>query len=204
MTFHSPLEELIQFEEMKKALMAGRGPLAVSGCVDSQKVHLACELSREAPLRLFITYNESRAREICEDARCFHSPVWLYPAKDVLFYQADLQGNLLSRERMAVLKGILEEGRGTVVTTVDACMDRIVSPREVRRRRTMLHPGDPLNMEEMRAKLTALGYERLPQAEATGQFAIRGGILDVFPLTEENPVRVELWGDEIDSIRRYD
>ncbi|MCD8124119.1 MAG: transcription-repair coupling factor [Lachnospiraceae bacterium] len=204
MTFHSPLEELIQFAEMKQALMAGRGPLAVSGCVDSQKVHLACELSPDATLCLFITYNESRAREICEDARCFHSPVYFYPAKDVLFYQADIQGNLLSRERMAVLKGILEEGCGTVVTTVDACMDRIASPQEVRRRRLVLRPGDLLNMEEMREKLTALGYERLPQAEATGQFAIRGGILDVFPLTEENPVRVELWGDEIDTIRRFD
>ena len=49
-----------------------------------------------------------------------------------------------------------------------------------------------------------LGYERTAQAEGPGQFAIRGGILDVYPLTEENPVRIELWGDEIDSIRSFD
>ncbi len=202
--FHSPMEELIQFEDAKKELMAGRGPLAVSGCVDSQKIHLACELTAEVPLRLIVTYNESRAREICEDARSFCPDIFYYPAKDVLFYQADIQGNLLSRERMAILKQIMEEGRGTIVTTIDGCMDRIASPGEVYRRLITLEPGDTISLPDMRDQLTKLGYERMPQVEASGQFSIRGGILDIYPLTEENPVRIELWGDEIDSIRSFD
>ena len=65
-------------------------------------------------------------------------------------------------------------------------------------------PGDVLDMEAMKSTLVQLGYERTAQAEGPGQFAIRGGILDVYPLTEENPVRIELWGDEIDSIRSFD
>ncbi|MDD6212445.1 MAG: transcription-repair coupling factor [Clostridiales bacterium] len=203
-TFHSPMEELVQFEELKKALTMGAGPLAVNGCVESQKTHLACELTNEIPLRLIVTYNENRAREIYEDAKCFHPQVFLYPAKDVLFYQADVQGNLLSRERMAILRQILEQGSGTVITTIDGCMDRIASPDEVNRRRLIMMPGDIVNMDELREKLQSLGYERVPQVEASGQFTIRGGILDVYPLTEENPVRVELWGDEIDTIRSFD
>ena len=64
--------------------------------------------------------------------------------------------------------------------------------------------GDTLDLTEIRDRLAGLGYERVPQVEAAGQFSVRGGILDIFPLTEENPVRVELWDDEVDSIRSFD
>ncbi len=204
MGFRSPLSEMIQFAELKKELMAGGGPLQADGCVDTQKVHLGCELTADIPLRLFVTYNDVRAREIYEDASCFCPEVFLYPAKDVLFYQADVQGNLLSKERMAIIKQILEEGRGLIVTTIDALMDRIASPGEVYRRLITLMTGDTLDLTEIRNRLAGLGYERVPQVEAAGQFSVRGGILDIFPLTEENPVRVELWDDEIDSIRSFD
>ena len=60
------------------------------------------------------------------------------------------------------------------------------------------------DLEELKKTLVSLGYERMGQVEGEGQFAIRGGILDIFPLTEETPVRVELWGDEVDSIRSFD
>ena len=202
--FHSPLEELIQAAELKRALTRSEGPLAVSGCVDTQKVHLACELTADIPLRLIITYNESRAREIADDARTLAGQAVLYPAKDVLFYQADVQGNLLAKERMAVIRQILETGKGVIVTTIDACMDRIASPGEVYRRLISLKAGEPLDLKEMSSRLTALGYERMAQVETAGEYSIRGGILDVYPLTEENPVRIELWGDEIDSIRSFD
>ena len=203
-TFQSPLEELINYEELKTELMAGRGPLVAAGCMESQKIHLLCELTEEIPLRLIITYNETRAREILEDVRCFHENACYYPAKDVLFYQADVQGNMLAKERMAILKMILEEKAGTIVTTIDACKDRIASPKAIADRMLMLEAGELLDLKEVRTQLTAMGYEHLPQVESSGQFSIRGGILDVYPLTEENPIRIELWGDEIDNIRSFD
>ncbi len=202
--FQSPLDELIQYEDLKQALMRSRGPLAVCGCVDSQKVHLACEVSEALSLCLIVTCSEVQAREIFEDAQCFGPAAVLYPARDVLFSQADIQGNLLSRERMAVLKRIVEGEGGIVVTTIDGCMDGIVPPQELLRRRISLAPGDGIDLEKMREDLTALGYEREPEVDLAGQFSIRGGILDVFPLTSEHPVRIELWGDEIDSIRSFD
>jgi len=203
-TFNCPLEELHGFSEMKSALAGGKGPILVSGCIDSQKVHMACEMGENFSLLLLITYNDSRAKEIYEDAKCFHNSVWLYPAKDLLFYQADVHSNLLVRQRMAVWKQILEVGSGVVVTTIDACMDRVAPPKELRSRITTLVSGTVLNLEERKQKLVEMGYERVPQVEASGQFSIRGGILDIYPLTEEAPVRIELWGDEIDSIRSFD
>ena len=202
--FTAPLEELVQVEELKTGLRRGLGPLMVTGCVESQKAHLICALTEGRPLTLVITYNEVQARELLEDISCFREDVFLYPAKDVLFFQADIQGNLLAKERMAVIRQILEEKKGTIITTIDGCLDRIASPEEVYRRQVKMKVGDFLDLAAISRRLTELGYEREYQVESSGQYSVRGGILDIFPLTEQNPVRIELWGDEVDSIRWFD
>lgn len=92
----------------------------------------------------------------------------------------------------------------TVITTFDALMDRIVPLKHIKKSILEYSLGDTLDMEETKARLVRMGYERNYQVEAAGQFAVRGGILDIFPLTEENPCRIELWGDEIDSMRWFD
>ena len=93
-------------------------------------------------------------------------------------YQADVQGKPVSpKERMAIIKQILEEGRGLIVTTIDALMDRIASPGEVYRRLITLMTGDTLDLTEIRDRLAGLGYERVPQVEAAGQFSVRGVFL---------------------------
>ena len=203
-TFKCPLEELKDYEEMKAVLKKQKGPLLVSGCIDSQRVHLACSLADEQPMMLLMTYNEARAKEIYEDAKCFEDEVFLYPAKDLLFYQADIQGNLLMKQRMAVWQQMMENGRGVVITTIDACMDQVAPPDSLRKHILSLALGDQLEIDDFKEKMVALGYERLPQVEASGQFAVRGDIIDVYPLTEENPIRIELWDEEIDSIRTFD
>jgi len=83
-------------------------------------------------------------------------------------------------------------------------MDGIISPDEIQKNRIHITGEDTVDLTKLEQDLTALGYERESQIEAPGQFAVRGGIIDVFPLAEEMPVRIELWGDEIDSIRMFD
>ena len=92
----------------------------------------------------------------------------------------------------------------TVITTMDAFLDGLSAPDEIRKSRISLRAGDEISFSEFQSRLSAMGYDRESQIEGPGQFAVRGGILDVFPLTEELPVRIELWGDEIDSIRSFD
>ena len=92
----------------------------------------------------------------------------------------------------------------TVITTMDAFLDGIISPDEIQKNRIHITGEDTVDLTKLEQDLTALGYERESQIEAPGQFAVRGGIIDVFPLAEEMPVRIELWGDEIDSIRMFD
>lgn len=202
--FANPLTELIEYEELNQGLERGKGPFQLSGCMDSQKVHLMHEAGARLPWKLVVTYDDSRAKEIYEDFRCFREDVWLYPAKDLLFYSADIHGNLMTKQRMQVLRHLIEDQSGVVVTTLDGMMDHLLPLEMLEAQIIRVESGQTIDVEEWKRKLTVLGYERMGQVDGMGQFSVRGGIIDIFPLTEELPLRIELWDDEVDSIRSFD
>lgn len=202
--FEKPLKELKEFTDLYDELYQKRGPLQVSGCMDSQKTHLMYELSKDLSWKLVVTYDDSRAKEIYDDFRLFDGNVWLYPAKDLLFYSADIHGNLMTKQRMVVVKQLMENKSGIVVTTFDGLMDHLLPIQNLEKHILTVKAGQTLDIEEWKEKLVEIGYERMGQVDGMGQFSVRGGIIDVFPLTEEQPFRIELWDDEVDSIRTFD
>ena len=202
--FLTPLQGLAEFEQIKEKSKTNKGILQVSGCMESQKSHLMYGLSGIAPYRLILAEDERRAREIYEDYRFYDRKVYSYPAKDLLFFQADIHGNLLIRQRMKVIKALLEEKELTVVTSIDGCMDFLESLGKIKEQLIHYESDSTVEIEQLKNQLVALGYERVGQVEMPGQFSVRGGIVDIYCLTEENPWRIELWGDEIDSIRSFD
>ena len=202
--FLTPLQGLAEFEQIKEKSKTNKGILQISGCMESQKSHLMYGLSGIAPYRLILAEDERRAREIYEDYRFYDRKVYSYPAKDLLFFQADIHGNLLIRQRMKVIKALLEEKELTVVTSIDGCMDFLESLEKIKEQLIHYESDSTVDTEQLKNQLVALGYERVGQVEMPGQFSVRGGIVDIYCLTEENPWRIELWGDEIDSIRSFD
>ena len=202
--FLTPLQGLAEFEQIKEKSKTNKEILQVSGCMESQKSHLMYGLSGIAPYRLILAEDERRAREIYEDYRFYDRKVYSYPAKDLLFFQADIHGNLLIRQRMKVIKALLEEKELTVVTSIDGCMDFLESLEKIKEQLIHYESDSTVDIEQLKNQLVALGYERVGQVEMPGQFSVRGGIVDIYCLTEENPWRIELWGDEIDSIRSFD
>ena len=202
--FLTPLQGLAEFEQIKEKSKTNKGILQVSGFMESQKSHLMYGLSGIAPYRLILAEDERRAREIYEDYRFYDRKVYSYPAKDLLFFQADIHGNLLIRQRMKVIKALLEEKELTVVTSIDGCMDFLESLEKIKEQLIHYESDSAVDTEQLKNQLVSLGYERAGQVEMPGQFSVRGGILDIYCLTEENPWRIELWGDEIDSIRSFD
>lgn len=202
--FLTPLQGLAEFEQIKEKSKMNKGILQVSGCMESQKSHLMYGLSGIAPYRLILAEDERRAREIYEDYRFYDRKVYSYPAKDLLFFQADIHGNLLIRQRMKVIKALLEEKELTVVTSIDGCMDFLESLEKIKEQLIHYESDSTVDIEQLKNQLVALGYERVGQVEMPGQFSVRGGIVDIYCFTEENPWRIELWGDEIDSIRSFD
>lgn len=200
----APLNELAEFEELYKNRTKERGMIRVCGCVNSQKTHMMYALSDGLKYKVIACSSELKAKQIYEEYHFLDPQTYLYPAKDLLFYQADLRSKELLRQRMEVIQA-LEEGKPmTVVTSFDAFLDSLVPKEVIGERFLNIKNDSALDLGEMQRRLTELGYDRETQIEGFGQFAVRGGILDVYPLTEELPVRIEMWGDEVDSIRTFD
>ena len=203
----APLMELADFQDLIKERKKEKGMIQIAGCVSSQKTHLMYALGDGCEYRVIAFSSEEKAKKAYDEYRLFTDGVYLYPARDLLFYHADIKGNVLTDQRMQVLRALTgkEEGESvTVITTMDAFLDGLPRPEELSESRIMLSPGDVLDFTKFQERLVSLGYERESQIEGPGQFAVRGGILDIYPLTEELPVRIELWGDEIDSLRSFD
>ena len=203
----APLAELADYQEIFRDRQKDRGIIQIAGCVNSQKTHLMYALGDGYEYRVIVFSSEEKAKKAYEEYRIFTENVYLYPARDLLFYYADIKGILLTNRRMEVLRALIEKDGAdpvTVITTMDAFLDGLASPQEIRDERILLSVGDVLDLTELESRLSEMGYERESQIEGPGQFAVRGGIIDIFPLTEELPVRIELWGDEIDSIRSFD
>ena len=199
-----PLWELADFEKIKTSLSKEKICASVSGCTDSQKVHMLEGLSDGFRMKIIATFSDKRVKEIVEDLRLYERNVYSYPAKDLIFYQADIHGNRLMTERIRTLRRIADGLPLTIVTTFDALMNAQVPISVFTENILSVKKRSIIVESEMAAKLVEMGYTRNYQVEEPGQFSIRGGIIDVFDLTEENPYRIELWGDEVDSIRSFD
>ncbi len=198
----APLRELGEFEEIQKKLNRKEPVcLGLSGCVDSQKLHMIFGLGEGFRYKLIITYSDQRMREIYEDYKFYDRNVCMYPAKDLIFFQADIHGNQLVTERWKVLRRLLEGAPLTIVTTLDSLMEPRIPLEQVKKDIVHINSAGQVQERELAGKLVKLGYEKAYQVEAPGQFSVRGGIVDVFDLTEENPYRIELWGEDVDSIR---
>ena len=200
----APLQELGEYEELKALLKKPGKCAALSGCAESQKLHMADGLSEGYKNRLIITFSDLRVKEILEDYRFYDRNVTAYPARDLIFYQADIHSNQLTKERIKCLRRILEGKPFTVVTTFSSLMSPQIPLSVWKESIISINKKTEIDERKLARRLVELGYEKNYQVEAPGQFSIRGGIVDVFDLTEENPYRIELWGDEVDSIRSFD
>lgn len=199
-----PLKELAEFESIQKECRMRKGMIQIAGCVHSQRTHLAYALSDGFQNKIIVLSDETKAKEVYEEYRFLDQETYFYPAKDLLFYQADLRGKYLVQERMRAMQAILEDKGATVITSFEALMDRVLSPKQVKESILTLRSADTVDVSELQRKIAMMGYHREVQVDGPGQFAVRGGILDIYPLTEELPIRIEFWGDEIDSIRTFD
>ena len=199
-----PLREYRIYQAVRDELKLRHTPVSVTGCLDGQRVHFAYALGEGFRYRLIVAENELRAKELFEDLRLYDRNVFYYPAKDIVFYNADIRGNAILKQRMEAVRSLLMGESSTVVVSIDALIDKLLPIRRLRENSiTIDHSfsGDPALLRE---KLSAIGYRFTAEVSAPGEFSLRGGILDVFPLSLDTPYRIEFWDTEIDSIRSFD
>lgn len=182
----------------------GVTPIMLSGLTDSGKVHFAYSsmFYSERPICI-VTYNELQAKKIIKDLEYFTGDINYFPKREIVTYDylAESKDNLYTR--INTLNNIYNNKAKVIVTTIEAVMQRIISKEVLYKDVLNFKVGQTIELENIKEKLVSLGYERTEMVDSKSQFSIRGGIIDI-SISEKQGVRIELWGDEIDSIRYFD
>ena len=171
-----PFEKLNMYTEVKNWLAAGDGPVSVTGATGNgtDRVFMMHSFGDDTSFRLILTYNDRRAEELYNDMKFYSREVYLYPAKDILFFSADVHGNAITRHRMEVLRKLATGESCTIIATNDAMYDKIPALSYMRKYVITIRQGQKLELDGLRGKLTDLGYEKTDSVEEPGQFAFRG------------------------------
>ena len=201
----APMLELESFQQILNCISKKQTPVFATGVIDAAKNHLTYCLKEYTERPVFIlTYSELRAKEIMEDMAFFEKDCVYYPAKDILFYSADVHSMEMNRQRFLALERLLKGERPVIVASMEALLDKYPKKEVFQSFLLQLKVGDIVEISDLTRKLVVMGYERAELVESPGQFTLRGGILDIWSLTAEDAVRIEFWDDEIDSIRSMD
>ncbi len=192
-----------KFIELLKKIENKQSPIAISGLNDVGMVLLGTAINEfgKKPICI-VTYNEIHSKKIYEDIKYFTNKVVLFPKKEVVTYDYIAESKDLPYKRIEALNKIYSKKNLIIVTTIEAIMQRLPSKKSLYKNELKLKVGEIYNLEEIKKKLIALGYSRYELIEGRGQFSIRGGIVDI-AVNDKTGIRIEFWGDEIDSIRDF-
>ncbi|MBQ3409027.1 MAG: transcription-repair coupling factor [Clostridia bacterium] len=201
---YKDLKESQKFIEVISSIKNKKCPITISGLSDVGEIQFISAV--EDTLKnscCIVTYNELQARRIAKDLKYFYDEVEFFPKREIASYDYLVESKDLPYERIDVLNKVQQSKKMIIVTTIEALMQRMIPQKELYKNILKLKVGNTCNLDDLKLYLTNLGYERSDIIEGRGQFAIRGGIIDI-SLNEKHGIRVEFWGDEIDSIRKFD
>jgi transcription-repair coupling factor (superfamily II helicase) len=195
------------FRKIRDLLASDKKKVLVSGLAGSGKSLLLAYLRRElaSPL-LVITSGTEESWKIYEDLVSFlgEGQTRLFPSWEILPYEFKVPHSEIIGRRLETLYDLaVGKTPVVVITTIRACLEKTTQPEELKAKSIRLKVGKAAEIEELSEKLVGLGFRRLPQVEEIGNFSVRGGILDVFPYSSPDPIRIEFFGDQIESIRTF-
>ena len=193
-----------KFVDLSKQIEKNQSPISISGLTGVGMAELIAGINgyNKKPI-LLVTYNEIQAKKILENIKAFQKEnVVLFSKKEIVTYDYVAESKDLPYERIETLNKIREKKNVIVVTTIESLMQKLPLKEVLFKDILEFKVGDICNLEDIKRKLVNLGYSRYDLIEGRGQFSIRGGIIDI-SLDEKTGVRIELWGDEIDSIRNF-
>ena len=200
-----PLERLESFQTLNEAIGAGK-ICSVYGPDDAQRAHLLAALARKTGRRLIVLApNDMLAMHMTEDLNVLlEGGARLLPGRDISFVKSSAASRDLAMRRIDVIGACVTGAVQALVVPVDAALHRMLPPQRFKDHVVALDESARMEPNDLMQLLTDAGYERVQLVEARGQCALRGGILDVYPIGEPNALRIEFFDDEIDSIRSFD
>jgi transcription-repair coupling factor (superfamily II helicase) len=195
-----------KLQQIKNLLTSDQKKVKVSSLVGSGKSLLLAYLKKESrsPF-LIITSNPDESWKIYEDLVSFlgEEQVRLFPSWEILPYEFKVPHSEVIGRRLESLYDLATGKNPIIVTTIRACLEKTIPPEELKQKSATLKVGENEDIDRLSRQLLELGYKRFPQVEEIGTFSIRGGILDVFPYSSSDPIRIEFFGDQIESIRTF-
>lgn len=201
-----PLKNWKSYNQLIEKINSNNGPIATYGIVDESIGHINYAINEHVkkPV-LIVTYDEMKAKKIYEDIKKFNEEnVELFENREVIFYKVDAISSERLVNRLKVFSRVIKGEPIIVVAHIEALLNKIMNPDIYGSHFICIDKEDTINVDDLTNKFIQCGYEREHMVEAVGQFSIRGGIIDFFPPSSQNPYRIELFGDEIDSIRIFD
>lgn len=199
-----PLLDSLEFKVIKDGINNKNYPIGIFGASESSKSYIVEGIydQIDKPI-LILTSSDVEARNMQEDLFFYIPEVYYFPTKEVVFYNIDAISGDLRWERLKVIRNILEPGKKVVIASVESLAACYIPLNLYKEHIFKYSIGDIVDFKELAQKLVQCGYERVDLVDGKGQFSVRGGILDIYPPTSVEPYRIELFGDEIDSIRSF-
>lgn len=205
MFYSEILSGVPEYRLIEERLSSKGGPVHVYGVSGSQKSHLIYSLCEKSGTErcLIVASDETEAGRIKNDLSFFFcDEIFYFPSKEYIFYDVDAANRSEEYKRLRVLAKL--DCARVVVTTAKALMQYTVPKDVFDKYCTDIAVGDVVDVEKICAKLAECGYKRVSAVESIGQYARRGSIIDVFSPVYDDPVRIELFDDEVDSVRFFD
>lgn len=206
--FETTFKSLSAYKSLESCIDAGLSPVSLTGLSTVHKAQLALVTAEKTgrPV-LVISQDENEARKICSDINTMHPSeqpaAVLFPAREFVFAQVEGVSGEFVHSRLAALSALSKGSCKVVSASVEAVMQPCMPKSQLDGYTLTLHPNDTIDPQMLIKKLFEMGYFPADTVEGQGQFAHRGAIVDIFPAQAANPVRMEFWGDDIDTLSEF-
>ncbi len=203
--FSNVLEKSEEFVSLSRSITSLGAPVGATGLPGVSKagmIHALCEKLQKTAF--IITPDEAGAVRMYENLSALQSGVLLYPKREFTFLEVEGISREYEQLRLGVLANVLAGNYSVVVASVGAAIQLTMPPEALKERTFSIRTGDEIELNVLAERLVKAGYTRFDEVDGTAQFAIRGGLADIYPPGAEAPVRLEFWGDTVDSIARFD
>lgn len=199
-----PLKDSIEFKNIINGINKNKFPIALYGISESARAYVMNGIYDGLDKSLLIlTHSDVEAKNIYEDLLLYVPEVYYFPTKEIVFYNIDAISGDLRWERLKVIKSIIDKSKKVIVSSIEAIASSYIDYELYREHTYKFSVGDAIDFNTLSEKLIQCGYERVDVVDSKGEFSIRGGIMDIYPPISAEPYRIELFGDEIDSIRSF-
>ena len=203
--FQQFFKELKSSEVLSEALKKKISPIAVTGVSHIHKVQLVCSHSADK-VSLVITGSEAEAKKICDDINQMADTekAVLFPSKELSLTHTESASADYEQQRISALAKAIRNECSVICAGIEAVMQPVIPPDFLIENIISIDSSTQIDTEKLALQLVSCGYQRGDMVEGAGQFSVRGSIIDIFPVQFHQPVRIELWGDEIDSISYFE